>query len=109
MNNYSDDTFVSTARNLNALAHKNRLHILHWLADPEHHFPAQVDGHLVKDGVCVGFITEKIGLRQPTVTNHMKILQEAGFVESKKIKNWVFYKLRKDRIDAMFSEVLGMI
>ena len=109
MNNYSDEVIMSTARGLSALANKNRLRIIHWLADPERHFPPQVDGHLVEDGVCVGFITEKIALKQPTVTNHMKILQEAGFVESKKIKNWVFYKLRKGRVDDVLGEVAWMI
>ncbi|WP_368184381.1 ArsR/SmtB family transcription factor [Aestuariibius sp. HNIBRBA575] len=98
MNDYSGDAFVSSARGLSALAHENRLRIVHWLSDPERFFPPQVDGDLVKDGVCVSFITYKIGLKQPTVTNHMKVLQEAGLVDSKKIKNWVFYKLRQDQV-----------
>lgn len=108
MNIYSDKSFMSTSRALSALAHENRLRIIHWLADPKRHFPPQVDGDLANDGVCVGFITEKIGLKQPTVTNHMKVLQEAGFVESRKIKNWVFYKLRKDRVDLMLGEICDM-
>nr|WP_263618946.1 metalloregulator ArsR/SmtB family transcription factor [Ruegeria profundi] len=94
---------------MRALAHENRLRIVHWLSEPEHHFPPQVDGDLVKDGVCVGFITEKIGLKQPTVTNHMQILQEAGLVESKKIKNWVFYKLRPDQIENVLRKVGQML
>ncbi|MEJ2022428.1 MAG: metalloregulator ArsR/SmtB family transcription factor [Maritimibacter sp.] len=105
---YSEEVYVSTAQGLRALAHENRLRIVHWLADPKAHFPPQVDGDLVNDGVCVGYITEKIGLKQPTVTNHMQILQEAGMVESKKIKNWVFYKLRTDRVDAVLEKVGGM-
>ncbi|AHD01120.1 ArsR/SmtB family transcription factor [Leisingera methylohalidivorans] len=105
MNSYTPEIYLSTAQELRALAHENRLRILHWLADPTAHFPPQVDGDLVSDGVCVGFITEKIGLKQPTVTKHMQILQEAGMVESKKIKNWVFYKLRADRIDDVLGKV----
>lgn len=108
MSGYSPQSFVSTSRSLRALAHENRLRILHWLADPERYFPPQVDGDLLNDGVCVGFITEKIELKQPTVTNHMKILQDAGLVESKKIKNWVFYKLRKDRVDLVLGAVCDM-
>ncbi|WP_233421931.1 ArsR/SmtB family transcription factor [Ruegeria profundi] len=91
------------------MAHENRLRIVHWLSEPESHFPPQVDGDLVKDGVCVGFITEKIGLKQPTVTNHMQILQEAGLVESKKIKNWVFYKLRPDQVENVLRKVGQML
>lgn len=109
MNDYSDIDFVSTAQKLSALAHENRLRIIHWLSDPERHFPPQQDGDLVQDGVCVGFITEKIQLKQPTVTNHMKILQEAGLVKSKKIKNWVFYKLQPDQIDVLLDQTAQML
>ena len=37
---------------LRALANVRRLRILEWLKDPRAHFPPQVDGDLVKDGVC---------------------------------------------------------
>jgi hypothetical protein len=35
-----------------ALAHGRRLQILEWLKNPEAHFRPQVEGNLVKDGVC---------------------------------------------------------
>ena len=54
---------------LHELSNRHRLTILIWLTEPEKHFPPQRDGDLVKDGVCVGFITEKIGLRSPTPRN----------------------------------------
>ncbi|KPD14240.1 helix-turn-helix transcriptional regulator [Phaeobacter sp. 11ANDIMAR09] len=78
---------------LRALANPHRVQIMDWLLDPTSHFPPQRDGDLVEDGVCVGFITDKVKLSQPTVTSHMKSLEQAGLVTSKKIKNWVFYKV----------------
>ncbi|MBA0170143.1 ArsR/SmtB family transcription factor [Pectobacterium versatile] len=90
---------TTTAELLRALGNEQRLIILEWLADPRAHFPEQQDGDLVKDGVCVGFITEKIGLSQPTVTGHLQYLSKAGIVTSKRIKNWVFYKLVPERLD----------
>ena len=90
-----------------ALGNEHRLVIVEWLSDPRSHFPEQQDGDLVEDGVCVGFITEKIGLSQPTVTGHLQNLAKAGIVTSKRIKNWVFYKLDRQRMDeatAMLSE-----
>lgn len=98
MNDYSTSKFESMTGLFKALANENRLQILHWLSDPKSHFPPQVDGDLVNDGVCVGFITEKIRLKQPTVTNHMQVLQDAGLVTSKKIKNWVFYKIENKKL-----------
>ncbi|MGR3320997.1 MAG: ArsR/SmtB family transcription factor [Pseudooceanicola sp.] len=98
MDDYTPDPAASTATVLKALANENRLRILGWLLDPTAHFPPQQDGDLVEDGVCVGFITDKVGLSQPTVTNHMTILANAGLVTHKKIKNWVFYKPDRNRI-----------
>ena len=84
------------AKMLKALANKKRLKIMGWILDPVVHFPPQVEGDLVEDGVCVCFITNKIGLTQPTVTSHMNVLAAAGLVSQKKIKNWVFYKPDRD-------------
>lgn len=86
------------AATLRAMSNPKRLAILRWLKDPTTHFPPQRDGDLVDDGVCVGFITKKIGLSQPAVTEHMQVLAEAKLVTSKKIRNWVFYKLDVQQI-----------
>ncbi len=88
---------------LRALANDNRLRILRWISDPRRHFPPQQDGDLVEDGVCVGFITRKTGLSQPTVTEHMQVLAEAGLVSAKKIKNWVFYRPTRDLAEAVLA------
>ena len=77
---------------MQALGNKRRLQILEWLKDPEKHFPPQVDGDLVKDGVCGLLISRKLRVSQPAVTDHLKILVQAGFVTSKRIKKWTFYK-----------------
>ena len=95
----------ATAAALRALSNPRRLTIVRWLADPTAHFPPQRDGDLVKDGVCVGFITKKIGLSQPAVTEHMQVLASANLVTSRKIKNWVFYKLDKERAAALLQNL----
>ena len=88
----------SSAVAMAALASPVRLQILLWLLDPRPHFPPQRDGDLVEDGVCVGFITEKAGLSQPTISTHMKKLSEAGLVTGKRIGNWMFYKPDRARL-----------
>lgn len=78
---------------------------MEWLKDPEAHFPPQVDGDLVKDGVCLAFIAEKLGVSQPTATEHMKVLSQAGIVRSKRIKQWTFYKRDETRIREIKKEI----
>ena len=79
-------------RVLQALASGRRLQILEWLKQPRKHFPPQVDGDLVEDGVCGVLIAQKLGVSQPTASEHMKILLEAGVVKAKRIKQWTFYR-----------------
>ena len=90
---------------IEALANERRLQILEWLKDPAKHFPPQVDGDLVKDGVCVVRIAEKLGITQPTATAHLQILARAGLVRSKRIKQWTFYK----RDNAAIKKIKKMI
>ena len=92
-----------------ALASERRLQILEWLQDPEAHFPPQVDGDLVEDGVCGLLIAEKLGISQPTLSEHMKILCQAGLVRGKRIKKWTFYKRDETRIAAMKREIQAQV
>jgi len=81
-----------------ALASDRRLLILNWLKDPRAHFRPQVDGDLVKDGVCGLFIAEKLGITQPTFSEHMKVLVQAGLVIPTRIKQWTFYRRNEERV-----------
>ena len=96
---------MSIEKAIRALANERRLQVLEWLKDPEAHFPPQVDGDLVKDGVCLVFIAEKLGVSQPTATEHMKVLSHAGFVRPKRIKQWTFYKRDETRIREIKKEI----
>lgn len=75
-----------------ALSNDRRLQVLEWLKQPRRHFPPQVDGDLVRDGVCACSIADKLGISQPTLSEHMRILSHAGLVQAKRIKRWTFYK-----------------
>ena len=91
---------------LRALSSERRLQVLDWLKDPRAHFREQVDGDLVDDGVCGLLIAEKLGVSQPTVTEHMKLLVEIGAVRAKRIKQWTFYKRDEERIRAIKSAIM---
>ena len=88
-----------------ALASDRRIQILEWLKDPRRHFPPQVDGDLVRDGVCGIFIAEKLGISQPTASEHLKILLGAGLIEAKRFKQWIFYRRSNSGIAAARTQV----
>jgi ArsR family transcriptional regulator len=83
---------------MRALANERRLQILEWLKEPRRHFPPQVDGDLVRDGVCAVFLAQKLGVSQPTLSEHMRVLSQAGLVRAKRIKQWTFYRRDEARI-----------
>src|SRR4030095_3389838 len=92
-----------------ARASDRRLLILEWLKRPRAHFRAQVDGDLVRDGVCGVLIAEKLGVSQPTVSEHLKILSQAGLVSAKRVKQWTFYKGEEGRNPKLKTAMLARI
>jgi DNA-binding transcriptional ArsR family regulator len=90
---------------LKAIANDKRLQILVWLKDPTANFRPQVDGDLVKDGVCGLLITEKLCVSQPTASEHLRILADAGFLTGKKIKQYIFYR-RDEKAIAAFKTLM---
>ena len=76
---------------MQALGNKRRLQILEWLKEPERHFPPQVDGDLVKDGVCGLLISRKLRVSQPAVTDHLKIL----------LAGWICYQQTDQEVDIL--------
>jgi len=99
---------MDTLTVIEALASDRRLQVLDWLRDPRKHFPPQRDGDLVEDGVCVGFIAEKLGVAQPTATSHLQILKRAGLLTSKRLGQWTFYK-RDEQAIAVAREHLQQV
>jgi ArsR family transcriptional regulator len=94
---------------LRALSSKSRLQILAWLKDPKGNFPPQVDGDLIRDGVCGLLIARKLGVSQPTVSEHLRILLQAKLLLGKRIKKWTFYKRDEKRIVATKKEIMRVI
>jgi ArsR family transcriptional regulator, arsenate/arsenite/antimonite-responsive transcriptional repressor len=77
------------ARALKAIADPSRLRIISIVA-------ASAGGE-----ACVCDLTEPIGLSQPTVSHHLKVLTEAGFLDRTKRGTWAYYRLRPGALDAV--------
>jgi ArsR family transcriptional regulator len=48
--------------------------------------------------VCVCAFVDDLGLAQPTVSHHLKILREAGLVEATRRGTWAYYRLVPDAV-----------
>ncbi|MBN2139476.1 MAG: winged helix-turn-helix transcriptional regulator [Desulfovibrionaceae bacterium] len=47
--------------------------------------------------LCVCQIRAGLGLAQPTVSKHLKILEDAGLIQGRKVGRWVHYRLAGDQ------------
>lgn len=55
---------------------------------------------------CVCNLTGPVGLSQPTVSHHLKLLHEAGVLDREQRGRWVYYSLRKgslERVATVFA------
>jgi len=50
---------------------------------------------------CVCHLVEPLGLAQPTVSHHLKVLTEAGLLERERRGTWMFYRLVPERVEAL--------
>ncbi|HVO02261.1 MAG TPA: metalloregulator ArsR/SmtB family transcription factor [Candidatus Cybelea sp.] len=100
MPNHDQNLKAPGLRALRALANPRRLQVLEWLKDPVANFPKQQDGDLAKDGVCGVSIAAKLGVSQPTASEHLKVLAGADLIRGKRIKQWTFYKRNEPAIAA---------
>jgi ArsR family transcriptional regulator len=56
---------------------------------------------------CVCDLTDPVGLSQPTVSHHLKILVDAGLIEREQRGKWAFYRLVPGALDALAGMLTG--
>ena len=77
------------ARAFKAIADPARLRLLSFIA-------AQPGAE-----ACVCHLVEPLGLAQPTVSHHLKVLTEAGLLARERRGTWMFYRLVPERVEAL--------
>ena len=83
----SDEEAATIAHGLKAVADPVRIKILHRLASAAPH------------GVCVCDLVEPLGLTQPTVSHHLRVLLDAGLVHRRQQGTFSYYALRESALD----------
>lgn len=78
------------------LAHPIRLQILTLLA--------QSDGQ-----VCVCELEAALPVKQPTVSHHLRLLREAGFIDCERHGQWAYYFINRDVLAAVRERVMTQL
>jgi ArsR family transcriptional regulator len=56
--------------------------------------------------VCACELVEALGLAQPTVSHHLKVLYEAGLLTKERRGTWIYYRILSEKL-AMLRESLS--
>ncbi|MFH8494226.1 MULTISPECIES: ArsR/SmtB family transcription factor [Streptomyces] len=59
---------------------------------------------LAKETLCTTHLVEETGARQTNLSNHLRVLREAGVVETEPCGRYTYYRLRPDVIDRLAGQ-----
>lgn len=90
----SERQAIELERLFKALADRHRVRILNLLAG-------------TGDAVCVCKLMPALGLAQPTVSYHLKLLVEAGLLERERRGRFAYYRLTAGALDRLGELVRG--
>ncbi|MGW1564204.1 ArsR/SmtB family transcription factor [Streptomyces sp. NPDC002144] len=71
------------------------------LADP---LRFQIVTLLAKETLCTTHLVEETGAKQTNLSNHLRVLREAGIVETEPCGRFTYYKLRADVIASLAGQ-----
>ncbi|MFB6619918.1 ArsR/SmtB family transcription factor [Streptomyces sp. NPDC085524] len=71
------------------------------LADP---LRLQIVTLLARETLCTTHLVEETGAKQTNLSNHLKVLREAGVVETDPCGRFTYYRLRPEVIEALAGQ-----
>lgn len=60
---------------------------------------------LAIEQLCTCHLVEATGARQPTVSHHLRVLREAGLVDTEPVGRFTYYRLLPEAVDALAGEL----
>ena len=76
--------------------------LLRALADPTR---LEICRRLAGEELCVCHLVGDLGLAQPLISHHLKVLREARLVDSRRHSYWTYYRLRPQVLNAVVDEL----
>ncbi|MFJ3922628.1 ArsR/SmtB family transcription factor [Streptomyces sp. NPDC090022] len=59
---------------------------------------------LAKETLCTTHLVEETGAKQTNLSNHLKVLREAGVVDTEPCGRYIYYRLRPEVIEALAGQ-----
>lgn len=88
----SDETYVDLAETFRALADSTRAKIVHALAD---------------EPLCVCDLAQVVGVSEPAVSQHLRLLRSLRIVRGRRAGKMVYYHLKDEHVRSLLGIALG--
>jgi arsenate reductase (thioredoxin) len=75
------------------------------LADP---LRLRIVDLLATEQLCVNHLAAELGIPQPLVSHHLKVLRQAGLVATDRYRYWTYYRLRPEALLELASSLRGL-
>jgi ArsR family transcriptional regulator len=62
---------------------------------------------LAVEDLCVCHLVEELGVAQSVVSHHLRVLREAGLVESERFRYWTYYRIRPRPLERLAATLGG--
>jgi ArsR family transcriptional regulator len=72
------------------------------LADP---LRMQIVSLLARETLCTTHLVEETGAKQTNLSNHLKVLRDAGVVDTEPCGRFTYYRLRPEVLDALAQDL----
>jgi len=58
--------------------------------------------------LCTCHLVDELGAKQPTVSHHLRLLREAGVVDSAPCGRFTYYRLRPEALDRLVADLTAL-
>ncbi|MEU6977640.1 MULTISPECIES: metalloregulator ArsR/SmtB family transcription factor [unclassified Streptomyces] len=79
--------------------------LLRVLADP---LRLRIVTLLARESLCTTHLVEETGARQTNLSNHLKVLRDAGLVDTEPCGRWTYYRLKPEVLTSLVGELGGL-
>jgi ArsR family transcriptional regulator len=90
------DELEKTVESFKAIGDKTRMRVLQLLSS-------------TGNNLCVTAIAHKLAIAQPTVSQHLKVLKNAGILKANRIGNHIHYRIDIQAIDDLRDTISALI
>src|SRR4051794_1185023 len=111
--------FPSIASPFAGRSNLNRPRCMSMAVDVDYELPAtlkavaeplrwQILTALAREELCVCHLTEDLGVAQPLISHHLRVLRDAGLVESEKGRYWTYYRLPPTAVRQLGERLIAL-